>query len=351
VIVAGDPSGVGPELLIRVLGVPSPSVPAAHASVPATHASVPGVFPDLTIVSDMGLLLRVGKALVGADPKAKSVVDRFFRRLERGQIRFEQTTAKPRDAAPGRWSPAQATFVIESLDRSIDICRREGRRLVTGPSNKLAFASVGKICAGHTELLHVRLGGGEPLMLFDSPRLRVGVMTRHIPLSQVTAAVSYPLLERSVALTCRYLDSVEGPGWSARGPLAIAGLDPHCGEWGAFSQVDSTVRAWVERLSASIAENALPEPGGEASVPVVGPLPADTLFSPAKLDGFSAALCWYHDQGMIPVKLLAFDTAVNVTLGLPVQRFSPAHGPAYDIAWSGKALPGSFRRAVFLALR
>ena len=116
-------------------------------------------------------------------------------------------------------------------------------------------------------------------------------------------------------------------------PIAVAAVDPHCGEWGAFSDVDLQVRAWIEDLARE-------------GVPVTGPFAADTLFVPHRLVEFDAILCWYHDQGMIPIKLLRFASAVNVTLGLPILRVSPAHGVAYDIAWQGQADPGSFFAAL-----
>ena len=174
----------------------------------------------------------------------------------------------------------------------------------------------------------------EPLMWFASARLQVGLLTRHVPLSQVTPLVTRARLERGVELALRFLQRT---GKAGTAPIAVAALDPHCGEWGVISPLDLEVQGWVRDLR-------------DRGIPIDGPFSADTLFSPVSLRRFAGVLCWYHDQGMIPVKLLAFSDAVNVTLGLPLVRTSPAHGVAYDIAWKGIASPASTSRAVSLAL-
>jgi len=204
---------------------------------------------------------------------------------------------------------------------------------VTGPLSKRCFLDNGVGPVGHTEFLAGIAGVSEDdvLMLFDARTLRVAALTRHVPLAEVPGLVRPGLVMDAAALVAGYLSrhGVEAPR------IALACLDPHCGEWGGLAGTDLSMKRSLAEIGAGIH----------------GPLAADTLFMPTNLTCFDAVLCWYHDQAMIPVKMAAFDAAANVTLGLPVLRTSPAHGPGYDIAGQGKADPGSMRRAVELAMK
>src|SRR5258706_11220156 len=176
----------------------------------------------------------------------------------------------------------------------------------------------------------------QPVMMLWSPELAVVPVTIHLPLREVTTRLTTELISTTGQIVARDLKERFG---IARPRLAIAGLNPHAGEDGALGEEDSTVVApAVARLRAQ---------GIEAR----GPLPADSLFHAAARTTYDAALAMYHDQALIPIKTLAFDHAVNVTLGLPFVRTSPDHGTAFDIAGTGRASPESLIAALKLAAR
>jgi 4-hydroxythreonine-4-phosphate dehydrogenase len=207
--------------------------------------------------------------------------------------------------------------------------------LATAPINKAAFAAAGLSWRGHTDLLAHLCGTPDVAMMFWSDRLRVVLATVHIPLADVPATVTAAGLDRVLRLTA---DSL--PAFGIPSPrLAVAGLNPHAGEQGLLGREDEdVVRPAVQR-------------GREAGIDVQGPFPADTLFVRAVRGDFDAVIAMYHDQGLVPVKLVAFGQAVNVTLGLPIIRTSVDHGTAFDIARQGTADPGSLIEAILLAAR
>src|SRR5262249_29995443 len=175
-----------------------------------------------------------------------------------------------------------------------------------------------------------------PVMLLWSPELAVVPVTIHLPLRQVVATLTTDLVVETARIVDRDLRARFA---IARPRLAIAGINPHAGEEGALGDEDITiVRPAVERLCAQ-------------GIMARGPLPADTLFHAAARAGYDVALAMYHDQALIPIKTLAFDHAVNVTLGLPFVRTSPDHGTAFDIAGTGRADPGSLIAAIALAAK
>ena len=207
--------------------------------------------------------------------------------------------------------------------------------VVTAPINKAAFAAAGLEWKGHTELLAHLCGVKDVAMMFWSERLRVVLATIHVPLRDVPSRLSIAGLEKTIDLTARALpDFGIDP---AR--IGVAGINPHAGEGGLLGIEDETiVRPAVERAAAR-------------GIKVSGPFPADTLFVRAARGEFDAVIAAYHDQGLVPVKLLAFGRAVNVTLGLPIVRTSVDHGTAFDIAGKGVADEGSLVEAILLAAR
>lgn len=236
---------------------------------------------------------------------------------------------RPEGAVPtGGYHPAWGAYALKSLEAATRAALESSHALVTGPLSKRSFIDGRVGAVGHTEFLARASGIPEDdvLMLFDGDGLRIATLTRHIPLAAVPGQVHHDAVRRAARLVTGYLGKPNPR-------IALACLDPHCGEWGGLADSDLSLR---EALAT-------------ADPRVLGPLAADTLFLPANLSRFDAILCWYHDQAMIPVKLVAFDTAVNVTLGLPILRTSPAHGPGYDIAGKGIANPGSMQRALTLA--
>ena len=207
--------------------------------------------------------------------------------------------------------------------------------VVTAPINKAAFAAAGYPWRGHTDLLAHLCGSPDVAMMFWSDRLRVVLASVHIPLRDVPTAVSREKVLDVLRLTWRSL-----PAFGLPAPrLGVAGLNPHAGEGGLIGTEDR------EALAPAVAD-ARAE-GIDAS----GPFPADTIFVRAIRGEFDAVIAAYHDQGLIPVKLLAFGRAVNVTLGLPILRTSVDHGTAFDIAGKGVADEGSLVEAILLAAR
>ena len=207
--------------------------------------------------------------------------------------------------------------------------------VATAPINKEAFALAGLPWKGHTDLLAHLTGTPRVAMMFYAEQLRVVLATIHVPLAEVPRLLTPELVDFIVDLTAREL-----PRFGYLRPrLALAGLNPHAGEHGVIGQEDEAVlRPAVERAR-------------ERGVNVTGPWPGDTVFGRAARGEFDAVIACYHDQGLIPVKLLAFGRAVNVTLGLPIVRTSVDHGTAFDIAGRGVADPSSLVEAVRLAAR
>ena len=214
---------------------------------------------------------------------------------------------------------------------------RAGRvqAIVTAPINKAAFAAAGFPWRGHTDLLAHLCGVAEAAMMFWSDRLRVVLATVHIPLAEVPRALSRDRLLGTIRLTASSL-----PTFGVAAPrLAVAGLNPHAGESGLLGAEEESVV--IPAITSARSEG----------LDVSGPFPADTVFVRAARGEFDAVVALYHDQGLIPVKLLAFGRAVNVTLGLPIVRTSVDHGTAFDIARKGIADEGSLVEAVLLAAR
>jgi 4-hydroxythreonine-4-phosphate dehydrogenase len=207
--------------------------------------------------------------------------------------------------------------------------------VATAPVNKLAFARAGLPWKGHTDLLAHLTGSSRVAMMFWSEPLKVVLATIHIPLASVTMALTRELVDDVIELSSREL-----PRFGIPEPrLAVAGLNPHAGEDGLLGHEETEVlRPAIEAAQAR-------------GVRIDGPFPADTVFGRAVRGDFDAVIACYHDQGLIPVKLLAFGRAVNVTLGLPIIRTSVDHGTAFDIAGKNVADPSSMIEATLLAAR
>jgi 4-hydroxythreonine-4-phosphate dehydrogenase len=248
----------------------------------------------------------------------------------------------PVSAEPGRPDGSSAPAAITAIRRAVaDVNAGVASAIVTNPVAKNVLYRSGFAEPGHTEFLG-RLAEestgvtARPVMMLWSPELAVVPVTIHLPLREVTAKLSVDLIVQTGRITARDLRERFG---IARPRLAVAGLNPHAGEHGTLGDEDLTlVRPAVDRLRAE-------------GIDARGPLPADSLFHQAARVGYDVVLAMYHDQALIPIKTLAFDHAVNVTLGLPFVRTSPDHGTAFDIAGSGSADPGSLIAALKLAAR
>ncbi len=244
--------------------------------------------------------------------------------------------------APGHPDTANAAGVIEAIDRAVADCLAgRAAAVVTCPIAKKPLYNAGFRFPGHTEYLaHLaeRHTGGAvvPVMMLVGPDLRTVPVTIHIALADVPKALTAELIATTARITAHDLEARFG---IARPRLAVAGLNPHAGEGGSMGLEDrDVVQPAIDRLRAE-------------GIDAFGPLPADTMFHPRARAGYDAAICMYHDQALIPAKALAFDEAVNVTLGLPFVRTSPDHGTAFDIAGKGTARPDSLIAALKLARR
>jgi 4-hydroxythreonine-4-phosphate dehydrogenase len=239
----------------------------------------------------------------------------------------------------GTISPEYGRIALASIDAAVDAIERgECSALVTAPIHKQAILAAGSPHPGHTELLAARAGltcyGRDFAMYFDSPSLRTVLLTVHVPLREAIAGISAEAVADLARLTHREHARLHG----AKPRIGVAALNPHGGEGGRFGDEEQLIAQGVEQARA----------GGIA---IDGPHPADTLFLAASRGRYDVVMAMYHDQGLIPVKTLAFEESVNVTIGLPYLRVSVDHGTAFDIAGRGIADAAPMRYAIQWAAR
>jgi 4-hydroxythreonine-4-phosphate dehydrogenase len=245
-------------------------------------------------------------------------------------------------ASPGAPDASSAPAAIASIRRAVaDVLAGNAAAVVTNPVAKNVLYRSGFAEPGHTEFLAklVQEATGKsarPVMMLWSPELAVVPVTIHLPFKDVVTQLTSDLVVETGQIVARDLTARFG---ISRPRIVVAGLNPHAGEEGALGEEDGAVVApAVKRLQAE-------------GIDAIGPLPADSLFHERARATYDVALCMYHDQALIPIKTLAFDHAVNVTLGLPFVRTSPDHGTAFDIAGTGSADPSSLVAALTLAAR
>jgi 4-hydroxythreonine-4-phosphate dehydrogenase len=264
-------------------------------------------------------------AKAAADPRVLEVCDPVvFQSATHGHVTM------------GRVSPEAGRAAHYAIVRAVQAAwKGDVDAIATAPVNKTAFAQAGLPWKGHTDLLAHLCGTSRVAMMFHAPELKVVLMTVHVPLKEVPSLLTQQLVDQTIELTHEAL-----PQFGIERPrIAVAGLNPHAGESGVLGDEDQRV------LAPAI------EVGRAKGIDVSGPYPADTVFVRASRGDFDCVLACYHDQGLIPVKLLAFGHAVNVTIGLPIIRTSVDHGTAFDIAGKDVADPGSMIEAVLLAAR
>jgi 4-hydroxythreonine-4-phosphate dehydrogenase len=244
--------------------------------------------------------------------------------------------ASPYSGPVGEVSAEAGRAAYDTIVRAVDAARKgDVDAIATAPVNKLAFSKAGLKWKGHTDLLAYLCGVKRVAMMFHAPELNVVLLTVHVPIKTVHALLTRRLVDEMIAITAESL-----PKFGIADPrLAVAGLNPHAGEGGVLGTEDR--RVLVPAIVAA----------QERGVRISGPYPADTVFVRASRGEFDCVLACYHDQGLIPVKLLAFGHAVNVTLGLPIIRTSVDHGTAFDIAGKGVADSSSMVEAILLAAR
>jgi len=264
-------------------------------------------------------------AKAAADPRVTAVC----RPVLYGRIYTPGVAAGTLSAEAGRTAYGAIVAAVE------DAMAGEVDAIATAPISKKAFALAGLPWRGHTDLLAHLTGASFVAMMFHADALRVVLATIHEPLAAVPRLLTRELSERVIRLAARELPRF---GFS-RPRLAVCGLNPHAGEGGVLGEEEQRI---IEPAIAACASDG---------ISVAGPYAADTLFVRASRGEFDAIIACYHDQGLIPVKLLAFGKSVNVTLGLPIIRTSVDHGTAFDIAGRNRADPGSMIEAVTLAAR
>jgi 4-hydroxythreonine-4-phosphate dehydrogenase len=313
-LTCGEPAGIGPELCLAV----------AREAFSC----------DLVCICDIELL-RQRARLIGSKVS--------LRRFDAGtRVRHTPGTlavyhhALAAVSAAGVLDVRNVPYVLQVLDRAVDgALAREFDAIVTAPVHKGLINDAGTAFTGHTEYLAQRTRTSRAVMMLTTGKLRVALATTHLPLKDVSAALSIELICDVLEILHRDL----ARRWGLAAPrIAVCGLNPHAGEGGHLGDEETRVIApAIERMRAR---------GIQAS----GPVPADTIFVPHILADYDAVLAMYHDQGLPVVKHVGFESAVNVTLGLPIVRTSVDHGTALELAGSGRANPGSFTAAIHLAL-
>ncbi len=292
-VTLGDPAGIGPEIVV---------------------ASVAGA-SDVVVYGDRGVLEAAAQRMGVAPPLYIEEVSKLA-------------------WTPGHPSAATGRAQIDYLEAAVaDARARRLDALVTAPIHKASCIAAGFAFPGHTEFLAARLDAGRVTMMFAGPRMKVSLATIHLPLAEVAQRLNAPDLAYTIIQTATALTHEFG---LPRPRLAVAGLNPHAGESGHFGDQEARIiRPAIEAARAQL-----------SNVTLTGPHVPDVVFRD-HLDGkYDAVVALYHDQGLIPVKVIDFEEAVNVTLGLPIIRTSPDHGVAHDIAGQG---PTSVRATSFKA--
>lgn len=316
----GEPAGIGPDILLSLyaqrseLGLP-PFVVFGHAEFLRARAR------------------RLGLDIAIAETGPEAGADDFASALP------VRTIAGSVPDQPGQPAPEAAHVVIQAIEAAVAAVKAgECRALVTAPIHKGALYHAGFRHPGHTEFLAALCADGGraplPVMMLAHEDLRTVPLTIHVPIKDVPALISQELIVETLRVLARDLRSRFG---IVAPRIAVAGLNPHAGEGGAIGREE--IEVIVPALEKARAEG----------IDAVGPLPGDTLFFPPHWRHYDAVLAMYHDQALIPIKTVAFDAGVNVTLGLPIVRTSPDHGTAFDLAGTGKASTSSFLAAIAMA--
>ncbi|WP_090828787.1 4-hydroxythreonine-4-phosphate dehydrogenase PdxA [Nitrosovibrio tenuis] len=311
-LTAGEPAGIGPDLCIQI----------AQLDLPYNLV----VIADRELLQERASLLRLPLEIIDYPPPANA-------EHKAGALRILHIPlAGP--ATPGKLDAANARYVLNTLECAAEGCHSgEFDAMVTAPVHKSIINDAGIAFTGHTEYLS-HLMNGQAVMMLVGGGMRVTLATTHLPLKDVSGAITQRLLEQKLSIIRQDLIArfaIPKPR------IAVAGLNPHAGELGHLGreEIDIIIPA-LDRLRA-------------IGMDLIGPLPADTLFNPSKLKGYDCILAMYHDQGLPVLKHASFGTAVNVTLGLPIIRTSVDHGTALELAGTGEADPGSLIAAIQMA--
>lgn len=314
VITPGEPAGIGPDICLQICQQNWPC--------------------ELVFVADPSLLHRRAKQLnIEIDIQVLNLAQPS-KAHQAGKMNIMPIELRQQEAC-GQLNPGNAHYVLETLRTAAQLCLDGvAQALVTGPVQKSIINEAGIPFSGHTEFF-ADYCGGYPVMMLASQDLRVALVTTHLPLKDVSAAITSPLLEKVINILQHDLVTK----FSILQPkIAVCGLNPHAGENGHLG--DEEINTIIPSLET------LRQQGFQLS----GPLPADTVFTPAILQQHDAVLAMYHDQGLPTLKYSAFGDAVNITLGLNITRTSVDHGTALDLAGSGKASATSLQSALHMAI-
>ncbi len=301
-----------------------------------------GVGPEVAVVAAAAIGAGRGRILLVGDRGAIGAAA-SLRRIDLRALPYVSIDAVsdlPASArTPGKPSAGAGKAQLAAIDRALElVVTEEAHALVTGPVSKHEIAREGESFVGHTEYLQVKTGAAHVVMLFAGKRLRTSLVTTHLAMKNVPAAITASLVTRTIVATARSL-------WRDFGvavpKLVVAGLNPHAGEHGMFGSEDRDV------IAPAVADAAVLLDG---IATVTGPIGAESAFRQAKDGAWDAVVAMYHDQATIASKLLDFGDAVNVTLGLPIVRTSVDHGTGYDIAGKGIADAAGMQAAMELAL-
>ena len=314
-VTAGDPCGIGPEVILKAL-----------------RAARAGSRVRFVVIGDLAVFERLARRLHLPLP-AWQVRVSTDRRPWTSRLTFLDCRHRGR-FLPGHSSAAAGQASLDYLQSAVELWRSGRiRALVTGPVTKWAAAKRLPSFIGQTEYLAGATRARDVVMMFVSDHLRIALLTRHLPLSRVSSVMTPRLLRRTVEVTAQTLTA----WFNIRRPrLAVCGLNPHAGESSASSEEQTVMRPALEALR-------------RRGIRCEGPFAADGFF--ASPPSYDAVICPYHDQGLIPFKMLARDRGCQLSAGLPLLRTSPDHGTALDIAGRGIANPGSMRYALELAIR
>lgn len=314
----GDYNGIGPEIILKALG--SPRILKWCTPVIYGSKKVLDFYREKLELKDWSI----------------KIVDNLNQVNEGQSYLVKAWDDKDTLVEPGKVTAEAGKAAFDCLEMAIkDLDRGLLAALVTAPINKHNIQSADFAFPGHTEYLTERFDAKSSLMMMVSDNLRMGVVTGHLPLQEVSKALNAQMLKEKITL---FLKSLKEDFCIDKPKLAVLGLNPHAGESGLLGQ---------EELE--IIQPVIDEFRSQGNL-VFGPYPADGFFGKAQFKEFDGVLGMYHDQGLIPFKYIAFDTGVNFTAGLPIIRTSPDHGTAYDIAGKNEADPSSFMHAIFLAM-
>ena len=317
-ITAGDPAGIGPEIILSAL------------SIPALYELCRPL-----IIGDLGVI-TTAKKITGSTIELRGISDHcqaeympgVIDLLNLSDLDFDETSWANPTIHTGK---AMVDYVIKATGMALNC---EISAMVTCPINKKIMQMAGFDYNGHTELIAERTGTKDFVMMMAGDRLKISLVTIHMPLRNVSDALSTESIFTTIKITGEAL--IERFGIKSP-KIAVAGLNPHAGESGIFGDEENNIIIPAIKKSA------------REGFDISGPFPPDTIFYNALNGSYDAVVCMYHDQGLIPFKMVHFTDGVNTTLGIPIIRTSVDHGTAYDIAGKGKADPGSLIAAIKMA--